>query len=140
MDRRNFIKTAAVVGGSSLLIGPRAMGQTTTYLVRLDVPKQVIWGLGVEIQSDSIGSGNDGLPSAYLRTRLPTSTGSQNPNMVPRNRPPVARGLRTPVRRHSGAARASNPSAMVASLQPIASTAMRSRSSRQAFVITTSSP
>lgn len=34
------------------------------YNVRLDVPKQVIWGLGVEIQSDSIGSGNNGLPTA----------------------------------------------------------------------------
>jgi O-glycosyl hydrolase len=32
------------------------------YQVRLDIPKQTIWGLGVEIQSDSIGSGNNGLP------------------------------------------------------------------------------
>ncbi|WP_165452747.1 glycoside hydrolase family 30 beta sandwich domain-containing protein [Paenibacillus thalictri] len=40
--------------------GAPAEGQ---YVVRMDVPKQVIWGLGVEIQSDSIGSGNNGLPS-----------------------------------------------------------------------------
>jgi O-glycosyl hydrolase len=34
------------------------------YTVRLDVPRQTIWGLGVEIQSDSIGSGNNGLPDS----------------------------------------------------------------------------
>lgn len=33
------------------------------YTIKLDQPKQVIWGLGVEIQSDSIGSGNNGLPN-----------------------------------------------------------------------------
>jgi hypothetical protein len=38
---------------------PAASG---TFTVRLDRPKQVIWGLGFEIQSDSIGSGNHGLP------------------------------------------------------------------------------
>lgn len=27
-----------------------------------DQPRQTIWGLGVEIQSDSIGSGNNGIP------------------------------------------------------------------------------
>ena len=32
------------------------------YTVRLDDPQQTIWGLGVEIQSDSIASGNQGLP------------------------------------------------------------------------------
>ncbi|MGN6819840.1 MAG: golvesin C-terminal-like domain-containing protein [Sphingomonas sp.] len=54
----------------------------TNYAVRLDVPRQVIAGLGVEIQSDSIGSGNNGLPTdetsvphdlvASERTRLAT--------------------------------------------------------------------
>ena len=32
------------------------------YTVRVDLPRQTILGLGVEIQSDSIGSGNVGLP------------------------------------------------------------------------------
>lgn len=32
------------------------------YTVRTDVPRQTILGLGVEIQADSIGSGNVGLP------------------------------------------------------------------------------
>ncbi|MES2054734.1 MAG: hypothetical protein V4564_02250 [Pseudomonadota bacterium] len=82
MDRRNFVKAAVAVGGSVALLGPRAMGQTTIYTVRPDVPKQTIWGLGVEIQSDSIGSGNNGLPTATTsvphdliaseRTRLAT--------------------------------------------------------------------
>lgn len=35
------------------------------YSVDLNDPKQTIWGLGIEIQSDSIGSGNNGLPEAY---------------------------------------------------------------------------
>jgi hypothetical protein len=34
------------------------------YAVRRDKPAQVIWGLGFEIQSDSIGSGNNGLPES----------------------------------------------------------------------------
>lgn len=33
-----------------------------SYTVRLDDPQQVIWGLGVEIQNDAIGSGNHGMP------------------------------------------------------------------------------
>ena len=36
------------------------------YRVRLDHPRQVIWGLGVEIQSDAIGSGNTGLPDEVV--------------------------------------------------------------------------
>ena len=32
------------------------------YKVNLDEPRQTIWGLGIEVQSDSIGSGNNGLP------------------------------------------------------------------------------
>jgi hypothetical protein len=53
-----------------------------SYKVRLDLPQQVIWGLGVELQSDSIGSANNGLPAATTsvphdlvaseRTRLAT--------------------------------------------------------------------
>ena len=34
------------------------------YKVNLDKPKQTIWGLGIEVQSDSIGSGNLGLPES----------------------------------------------------------------------------
>lgn len=37
-----------------------------TYTVRLDQPKQTIWGLGVEIQNDAIGSGNVGLPDEVI--------------------------------------------------------------------------
>jgi O-glycosyl hydrolase len=32
------------------------------YKIRLDQPKQIILGLGVEIQNDAIGSGNSGMP------------------------------------------------------------------------------
>ncbi len=35
------------------------------YVIHVDQPQQVVWGMGFEIQSDSIGSGNDGLPEAY---------------------------------------------------------------------------
>lgn len=37
-----------------------------SYQLRLDKPEQVIQGLGVEIQSDSIGSGNSGLPDEVI--------------------------------------------------------------------------
>lgn len=33
-----------------------------SYAVNLDEARQTIWGLGIEVQSDSIGSGNNGLP------------------------------------------------------------------------------
>ncbi len=36
----------------------------SSYTLRTDVPKQTILGLGVELQCDSIGSGNDGLPTS----------------------------------------------------------------------------
>ncbi len=36
------------------------------YTVRMDQPRQVIWGLGVEIQSDAIGSNNEGLPDKVV--------------------------------------------------------------------------
>lgn len=35
------------------------------YTLQIDKPAQYIWGLGVEIQSDAIGSGNFGLPEDY---------------------------------------------------------------------------
>lgn len=37
-----------------------------TYRIRADQPQQVIKGLGVEIQSDSIGSGNAGMPDEIV--------------------------------------------------------------------------
>jgi hypothetical protein len=37
-----------------------------TYTIRGDEPQQVIRGLGFEIQSDSIGSGNAGMPDAVI--------------------------------------------------------------------------
>ena len=43
-----------------------ANAQTGCYKVRLDQPQQVIWGLGVEIQNDAIGSGNAGLPDKVV--------------------------------------------------------------------------
>jgi len=47
---------------------PSASSASTTgrYKVRLDQPRQVIWGLGVEIQNDAIGSGNTGLPDKVV--------------------------------------------------------------------------
>ncbi|MHC0441070.1 glycoside hydrolase family 30 beta sandwich domain-containing protein [Flavobacterium sp. 3-210] len=36
------------------------------YIIRLDKPEQTIWGLGVEIQNDAIGSGNVGLPDEVI--------------------------------------------------------------------------
>eukprot|EP00026_Physarum_polycephalum_P007829 Phypoly_transcript_07897.p1 GENE.Phypoly_transcript_07897~~Phypoly_transcript_07897.p1 ORF type:complete len:476 (+),score=41.81 Phypoly_transcript_07897:46-1473(+) len=45
-----------------------SVGQATsgTYAILLSEPQQIIKGLGVEIQSDSIGSGNDGLPEKVV--------------------------------------------------------------------------
>ncbi len=39
-----------------------AWAQEGRYTIRVDQPRQTIWGLGFEIQSDSIGSANQGLP------------------------------------------------------------------------------
>lgn len=44
--------------------GAKAPDAAGRYVVRGDRPAQVIWGLGFEIQSDSIGSGNNGLPES----------------------------------------------------------------------------
>lgn len=37
-----------------------------SYVIQFDKPAQVIWGLGYEIQSDSIGRANNGLPDAVV--------------------------------------------------------------------------
>jgi O-glycosyl hydrolase len=46
---------------------PFAQGGTVgKYKVLLNAPRQTIWGLGVEIQNDAIGSGNIGLPDKVV--------------------------------------------------------------------------
>jgi hypothetical protein len=42
------------------------VGQSGAYQIRADQPQQVIQGLGFEIQSDSIGSGNAGMPDTVV--------------------------------------------------------------------------
>lgn len=63
-SRSEFLKALAA-GSVVVAAGARpgvAMAAAPEYVVRHDRPRQTILGLGVEIQSDSIGSGNDGLP------------------------------------------------------------------------------
>ena len=43
-------------------VGTEPVAETGRYQIDLSDPQQTIWGLGVEIQSDSIASGNNGLP------------------------------------------------------------------------------
>lgn len=43
-----------------------AQQQEGKYTIRLDKPEQTIWGLGIEIQNDAIGSGNIGLPNEVI--------------------------------------------------------------------------
>lgn len=49
-----------------ILITGKGQVSKGKYKVRLDQPKQIIWGLGVEIQNDAIGSGNSGLPDEVI--------------------------------------------------------------------------
>lgn len=58
---KNSNSTGHQVGIDAILLDPLSQ-PTPSYKIRLDQPRQTIWGLGVEIQSDTIGSGNDGLP------------------------------------------------------------------------------
>ena len=51
--------------------------QSGHYKVRLDQPQQVIWGLGVEIQNDAIGSGNAGLPDKVVAVPANLTTGER---------------------------------------------------------------
>ena len=80
MSKNTLYKTLlrAVVGIVAVL--PQAL-LAQEYRVRLDVPRQRIWGLGVEIQSDSIGSANNGLP---------TTTTSVPHDLVPSERARLA--------------------------------------------------
>ncbi|MHB2007901.1 MAG: hypothetical protein ACYCOX_07620 [Acidobacteriaceae bacterium] len=73
--RRAIIRTALAALAFALLSVPghattqahEATAQTAgMYTLRADRPQQVIRGLGFEIQSDSIGSGNYGMPSQVI--------------------------------------------------------------------------
>lgn len=41
----------------------RAAESSATFTIHPDQPQQVVWGMGFEIQCDSIGSGNHGMPT-----------------------------------------------------------------------------
>ncbi|WP_141243887.1 hypothetical protein [Sphingomonas lenta] len=69
LTRRGALRVGAAALLSTAAVPQLGWAQTARYTVRTDLPKQTIQGLGVEIQSDSIGSGNDGLPDA--RTSVP---------------------------------------------------------------------
>ncbi|UJB17612.1 MULTISPECIES: hypothetical protein [Lysobacter] len=64
MKRKNTWQSLLYASCAAALVAFAPTASAQQYNVRLDLPKQVIWGLGVEIQSDSIGSGNNGLPQA----------------------------------------------------------------------------
>jgi O-glycosyl hydrolase len=51
-----------------ILLGKQGVSQqpSGSYRVRQDEPRQEIWGLGVEIQNDAIGSGNHGMPDEVI--------------------------------------------------------------------------
>ncbi len=55
---------AALLGGIMVDFPAATVRAVADYTLRLDLPKQTIEGLGMEIQSDSISSGNNGLPTA----------------------------------------------------------------------------
>jgi O-glycosyl hydrolase len=59
-----FILTSCVVFCSTVVLAQNE--QSGKYVFRLDKPEQIIWGLGVEIQNDAIGSGNRGLPDEVI--------------------------------------------------------------------------
>ena len=55
--------TACMVDAAMIeFLGTEPVFETGEYSIDLEDPQQTIWGLGVEIQSDSIASGNGGLP------------------------------------------------------------------------------
>lgn len=60
---RQYILTILIASGLST----GSLAQVSEkYTVRFDQPKQTIWGLGIEIQNDAIGSGNIGLPDDVI--------------------------------------------------------------------------
>lgn len=62
--RHSLRSLASVTAGIMILATTASVAQTNSgnYRVRFDKPQQKILGLGFEIQSDSIGSGNTGMP------------------------------------------------------------------------------
>ncbi|MFD2162222.1 glycoside hydrolase family 30 protein [Paradesertivirga mongoliensis] len=60
----SFLLVAIILQSPLRLIAQEQ--QEGKYVIRLDKPKQVIWGLGVEVQNDAIGSGNSGLPDKVV--------------------------------------------------------------------------
>ncbi|MFD5088819.1 hypothetical protein ACFWOG_40225 [Kitasatospora sp. NPDC058406] len=74
ISRRSILRGAAIAGAGAAMAplvnlataSPAAAAATSgNYTIRFDQPKQTILGLGFEIQSDSIGSGNNGLPDSF---------------------------------------------------------------------------
>ncbi|MFC8094543.1 glycoside hydrolase family 30 beta sandwich domain-containing protein [Streptomyces sp. NPDC057301] len=73
LSRRRLLQGATAVGAAAAVPSLIGLGATAaqaatsgTYTIRYDQPqKQTILGLGFEIQSDTIGSGNNGLPSQF---------------------------------------------------------------------------
>lgn len=74
VTRRTFVggavgATAIALAAPSAHASPPAATGGESYVIRWRRPRQTILGLGFEIQSDSIGSGNNGLPDA--KTSVP---------------------------------------------------------------------
>ncbi|MCU0793252.1 MAG: hypothetical protein MUE42_10500 [Opitutaceae bacterium] len=63
MPKPSLLAVGALLAAMPLSAAPLA---TVRYTVHPDQTKQTILGIGVEIQSDSIGSGNNGLPEAPI--------------------------------------------------------------------------
>ena len=67
LSRRAVLRGTAAVGAGLAMTpllgtGVAAAATSGSYTLRFDQPRQTILGLGFEIQSDSIGSNNNGLP------------------------------------------------------------------------------
>ena len=65
---RQLLQTRIPIAAAFSLCVVAACAQETSgaYRIRADQPRQVIKGLGFEIQSDSIGSGNAGMPEEVV--------------------------------------------------------------------------
>lgn len=63
-----FCAAAILAVSAAMALGQAAPAESASgdYTIRWDQPRQVIRGLGFEIQSDSIGSGNHGMPDAVV--------------------------------------------------------------------------
>jgi O-glycosyl hydrolase len=61
-SKRNIFFTIYITACTTLVNAQN----TGHYKVLMNQPQQIIWGLGVEIQNDAIGSGNKGLPDEVI--------------------------------------------------------------------------